>query len=270
LLKVLYQKAIKIIKAINKAHIGAFAAQSAFFMILSFLPLAELVSCFLRLSGVEFDLLGKLIMPYDYDVSLTGVISFGTLFVAWSAGRAFHALSEGFQSVLAFASPSGYFKKRLRSLVLSVAFAALISMLTIIGLFGNNMFLIFTKAFPGLFKYYFLLNIIKTLFLPAVLFVIITFLYRLLPNWETDGKRRRNPIKLKHTLVSSLGSSGVICVFTFGFSVYITNFTNYRAVYGAMASLVCVMLWLYGTMYAVIIGFGLSVFLSRNNHSLGR
>lgn len=199
----------------------------------------------------------------DAALSAPSAISIGTVFTAWSAGRAFHALAEGFHSSLGIVTDKNYFFLRLRSLIFSLFFSLVIAILVIIGLFGNSIHSFVLRVYPAYSSYYYLVKALQIVFVCITLFVIIIVLYKFLPDWEmcTSSYKSRGRMKLKTLFVPSLLSAAVIYLFTFAFSIYVSYFAPYSLAYGSIASLVCIMLWLYGAMYVVLLGFRLSIYI---------
>ena len=50
-------------------------------------------------------------------------------------------------------------------------------------------------------------------------------------------------------------------LYSFFFSIFVENFGNYSSVYGSLAALVILMLWLYFCMYIMFIGGEVAVWL---------
>jgi uncharacterized BrkB/YihY/UPF0761 family membrane protein len=52
----------------------------------------------------------------------------------------------------------------------------------------------------------------------------------------------------------SLVATGLWLVVSFGFRLYVQNFANYTAVYGAIGAVIVLMLWLYLSGFALLLG----------------
>jgi len=266
----------KILINIRSEHIGAFAAQSSFFIIMSFFPLAFLIISLLKLSGDGVNNFTKVIaniVPYidrdfleqifdDFVFKPTSVISFSTLLTAWSAGKSFYALSEGFRSVLNIKNSKNYFVLRIRSLVFSVAFALSVAVLFFAGVFGDNIHNLVTLNYPNYYGYTYLISGIRKLFMVFILFIILSLLYIFLPDWEAYREITGKKCRIRYHFVCAFLASFIIYSYTIIFSVFADVYVRYNDIYGSISAFISVMLWLYGSMYILILGLRLSVFLN--------
>ena len=100
---------LEIKKDLESAHVGAYAAQSAYFIILSFLPLTIMLLSLVQFTGVgKADLynLIQTVIPLGFRSWVIGMvdemysrtiatISLSALVMVWSAGKSFMALNRG-------------------------------------------------------------------------------------------------------------------------------------------------------------------------------
>lgn len=75
----------------------------------------------------------------------------------------------------------------------------------------------------------------------------LSILYRFGPNVEGGF---RSPWISVGVLVAALAWSGV----SIGFSVYLANFNSYNAIYGSIGAVIILMMWLYLSVWAVLLG----------------
>ena len=57
-------------------------------------------------------------------------------------------------------------------------------------------------------------------------------------------------------------------IFSFVFSIYIDNFSNFSYMYGSLTAIVLAMLWLYICMQIVLIGAEINVFLNDDENDI--
>lgn len=262
---------------IRREHISAFAAYSAFFLLLSFLPMVVLVLSIVKLTDVDTSVVHGMLKSYtaaqqnhlmdylldDIPISPPAIISFSTLFTAWSAGKAFHALGQGFGSVLKTESQKSYFFLRLRSLIYSLLFAMLFVFIIILGLFGNYVGVLIANMFPEYYSWFTFANSMRTIFTLCVLFGVISLIYRFVPDWESafENSSYQKP-KIKSICFSASLSAAAILGYTFLFSVYVTIVSQKSTVFGGMSTLAAILLWLYGTLYIILLGFRLTAYFN--------
>jgi membrane protein len=85
----------------------------------------------------------------------------------------------------------------------------------------------------------------------AAMFLLVltclSILYRFGPNVEGGF---RSPWITVGVLVAALAWAGV----SIGFSVYLANFNSYNAIYGSIGAVIILMMWLYLSVWAVLLG----------------
>lgn len=83
--------------------------------------------------------------------------------------------------------------------------------------------------------------------------IIVALIYTLAPNrdvpwqWLTPG---------------SVAATGVWLVATYAFSIYVQNFGNFQATYGALGAIIVFLLWLYISAYILLLGAELNQVLA--------
>lgn len=258
-LKSFFKNLLAIPALIKEKHISAYAAQAAFFLVLSFFPMISLIITLIKLNGGAHHSFTRLvvnILPYvnkeyimsileDFTFRPSSVISLSTIVAAWSSGKSFYSLSEAFSTILNVKRDRGYIFLRFRSLLFSVIFADCVTFLFFIGVFGGkiNDYILF--YFP---RYPYLVDIVRNIFIIFVLFIILSVIYIFLPQKERGGS-------IRHYLLAAFLSSCVIYVYTAIFSLFADIYIKYSSFYGSIATFISAMLWIYGSMYIIIMGF---------------
>jgi membrane protein len=80
-----------------------------------------------------------------------------------------------------------------------------------------------------------------------LVFTCLSILYRFGPNVEGGF---RSPWISVGVLTASMAWAGV----SIGFSVYLANFNSYNAIYGSIGAVIILMMWLYLSVWAVLLG----------------
>ena len=191
-------------------------------------------------------------------LSASTVISLSTIFTAWSAGRAFHAITEGFDTILKTEKRKNYFLMRIRSLLFSLGFSVVFAMIITIGVFGNNIYHSFVKySFIQMDDIIF--KIIRFVFGFLSVFFVLIVTYNFVPDWKNIHKIKRKKAPL---IISAALAGIVIDVYTILFSAYLNVFHHYSS----LNILATLMLWIYGALYVVLLGFKLYVFLTEESN----
>ena len=174
-------------------------------------------------------------------VSITVIIAF--LLALWSGSGGMAALLTGISVALSEDEPEGFAKKRLRAIGVTLAAVELLCVIVF-----------FLTALPPLVRDAGLgtagraaLNVLRW---PVLLFLMVVSLgviYRL------AGDRTR-PAWLGVITPGAIFGALVWLAASAGFAVYAANFATYSKTYGTLASIVVVLLWLYLSALAVLIG----------------
>jgi membrane protein len=82
--------------------------------------------------------------------------------------------------------------------------------------------------------------------LVVVVMLALDVLYR----WAPD----REPTKFRWLSVGAVVATGLWVLASIGFSIYVDNFARYSKVYGSLAGVIILLLWLWLTAYATLLG----------------
>lgn len=148
----------------EKGHVGAYAAQSAYFIILSFLPLIILLLSVIQFTGIgKAELYGLIrdVVPAGFQGWLFGIIdemysrtvatvSISALVTVWSAGKSFMALNRGMNTICRVEKKQNYIQMRLRGAVFALLFVLLIVATLVLVVFGASIHELFAVYFPFL------------------------------------------------------------------------------------------------------------------------
>ncbi len=259
--------ALNMKREIEERHVGAYAAQSAYFIMLSFFPLIILLLSLIQYTGIgKADLysLVQTVIPVGFQSWLIGIIdemyshtvstvSISALVTAWSAGKSFMALNRGMDNICRVQKRSNYVTQRLRGAAFAILFVALLLMTLVLVVFGNSIHELLEHSMPFIATFS---RIILSFRLVLVLAVFITFfagLYKILPS-----RRAAFLGQLPGAVFAAVG----LYLFSFGFSIYI-EYGNAFNMYGSLTTMVLIMFWLYFVMYIILIGLEINEWLSR-------
>ena len=94
------------------------------------------------------------------------------------------------------------------------------------------------------------IKIVRWLVVIMLFFVTISFIYRYAPAVHK---------RWKHVNAGSILATFLMITFTFLFSIYVNNFSNYNKLYGSIGTILILMLLIYFNSYVLLIGFELNV-----------
>lgn len=255
----LFKKVQKIIEKIAGDHVSAYAAQSAFFMMLSLVPIILLLMTLVRYTPVtQADIMKAAYELFPKTVSSTIIsivnevynqtgtaISVTLLMALWSAGKGVLAISNGLNTIRGQIETRNYVFLRLRAAFYTVLFLiAIILSLVLLG-FGNSISLLVNAYVPVLQYITDFIIEIRTIVMILVLIVFSLCIYMFLPN-----KRRKLRSQLPGAIFTAFGWT----LASFIFSVYMDIFKGFSNMYGSLTTIVIIMLWLYFCMYVMLLG----------------
>ena len=91
-----------------------------------------------------------------------------------------------------------------------------------------------------------LLQVVRWVLIAVLVSVALAVLYRVAPD--------RDAPKMRWVSVGAATGTVLWLLASVGFSLYVANFSNYAKTYGAIAGIVVMMLWLWITSYAILLG----------------
>ena len=251
-------------KKLRSDSVDSYSAQVSFFIIISFIPFLMLVISLLQtvnINGISLltsilDLLPKSISEFlktIFDQNLNGltIVSISAVACIWSSSMAMLALIKGLNSVFDVAETRNIIWLRAVSILYTIAFVVIIIFTAVLLVFGNTIYKLFLFNLHPIFSY--LLDDFKFIAVFIILALFFTFSFKIIPI--------KSKIKLRFCMIGGSLSALAWVLYSFFFSIFVENFGNYSSVYGSLAALVILMLWLYFCMYIMFIGGEVAVWL---------
>lgn len=258
-IKDLYKKIIAITTEINEDHVGAYAAQSAYFFMLSFIPIILLLLTLVRYTPVtKADVMTAVIQvfPSSVDGMVTSIVNqvynqsmaiipLTALVALWSAGKGVLAMTSGLNCIYDCRETRNYLIIRFRATIYLVLFILVLILLLVLSVFGNTLSGLITYYFPILTKLVEWILQVQAYVSPVILMTFMLLIYKFLPN-----KKVKLIEQVPGAVFAALGWLTVSLVF----SVYLDVFTGFSSMYGSLTTIILIMLWLYFCMYSILLG----------------
>lgn len=266
-----------IINRIKDDHVSAYAAQSAFFIILSAVPFLMLLLVLLKYVPIQPETLIENISDFfpsdtqqfiaaiitDINTKTSGtVLSITIITLLWTSGKGILAITRGLNSVYGIKETRTYLMLRIISTFYTLIFAIMIIFTLAFLVFGNRIYLWICDKIPFLNDVAAFLISIRTISSMGILTLLFLMFYKVLPN-----RRGRFLHQLPGAVFSALGWM----ISSYFFSIYVDFSSNLSYMYGSLTSIIITMLWLYFCMNLVFFGAELNVMcfpLERENHGL--
>lgn len=248
--------------------ISAFAAQAAFFIILSFFPFAMFLLTLLNYLPVSVEDLQAFILnilPETVTSVLDtileelfiktskAVLSITVLAALWSASRGMLSLVRGLNAVYGHKETRNYFLIRGVSMLYTLVFAALLIVTLLLLVFGNQLYHFIIAKLPILGEAALIVMSLRFLVAMAILTLFFLLMYLVIPNRKS---------RLLYELPGAILTAGGWLGFSYLFSIYIDHMSNFSYTYGSLTVLAICMLWLYFCMYILFIGAEVNMLLA--------
>lgn len=244
-------------------NIFAIAGQSAFFIILSAVPLSMFIVSILQnlhipvdfiemgLSGIFSEQIVDEISEFLTNAYNNAVgISLITLVITlWSAAQGVHAITNGLNRIYDAYENRNWFFLRIRAMFYTIAFFAIILFsLVIIGLGStiNKWLSPYIKYLPDFVALIYHLRYVLIFLFLVVLFALV---YRNFPN---ISRKQHKEYGIKYQLPGAFLCTLSWYVLSLGISIYVDNFNGF-SIYGGLATLAGIMIWLYFCMVCLMI-----------------
>jgi membrane protein len=241
------------------------AAELSFYFLLALFPFLIFLTSVIGIvlgSGTGtrhalFDYLARIIPPSAfqlidntmYEVSSSsggGKLSFGILAALWTASNGLSSITESLNTAYDLKETRPWWKQRLTAIGLTIALSLLIISALVLVVAGGKIaeWLAATYGFGPMFPLTW--KIIQWPFVLASMIFAFALIYYLAPDFREQVWRWLTP-------GSAIGVALWLLV-SLAFRVYLQFFDSYSATYGSLGAVIVLMLWLYLTGAAVLIG----------------
>ena len=248
----------------GRDNIGAYAAQTAYFMIMSSIPFTMLLVWIAGyvppinqyMNELIYNVCPEDFSPYVAKVvqlvtqASVGAISVSALMAIWSSGKAFQNLMVGLNQVNKIEETRNWFARRFRAIFYTMILLSVIVVIMLMMVFTQQL-QYYAKNYYGVIAYAVGIRpLFRGIFVFIFLVIVFTFLFTVLPN-----KHLRFVIQLP---------GGIICaiswyVFSLFLAIWVRVFNTF-SMYGALATMMLFMFWLYFCMYFMLMSAEANVF----------
>lgn len=244
-------------------NIFAIAGQSAFFIILSSVPLLMFIMSLFQnlnipiglieegLSGIFADEMIKQITDYlDLAYQNAVGISFVSLIITlWSASQGIHAITNGLNRVYNAYENRNWLFLRIRAMIYTVILFVIILALLVILVLGDTISNFLKPFLDGLPEFVTVIFNLRYLIIFVSLNIIIALIYRNFPN---ISRKQRKEYGLKSQLPGAFLCTISWFVLSLGISIYVDDFNGF-SIYGGLTRLAVIMIWIYFCMVILMI-----------------
>lgn len=241
------------------------SAQLSFYFLLSLFPMLLLMMALLSrfiegqsalraglagfLQAVGPDAASRLVM--DFLQRLTeelgaGGISFGLLIALWAASSGMVALMNALNEAYEIREGRSWWKRRLVALGLTLALLSLIIAALLLVVYGRHGTRIIAAALGVRGAFAAAWQFLEWPLAVAFVLLVFNLLYLYAPNLRHRNWRWLMPGTVTAVALWLLAS--------YGFNLYVSHFGSYNVVYGSLGAVIVLLLWLYLTGIAILVG----------------
>lgn len=255
-------------RKISASRVGAYSAQTAFFMFLSLIPLVMLMLSLIRQIGTSAEMFSEVAEEFApgflssfFSIYVDEIITDGRLsltivsgvILLWSASRGIYAIIGGLNSVYEIKEGRNYFLIRILAIFYTVAFIIILVGALLLMVFGDEINDLLYSLFPNLKGMVYIISSLRFILGFLILILFFSILYKSLPSAK---------MKFIDQIPGAVITSAGWVSFSILFSFFVDNFSNYANIYGSLTAIIVLMLWLYICMYIMFIGAEINCILT--------
>ena len=249
-------------------HVGAYATQAAYFLIMSFIPCILFLTTLVRYTPLTYNVVRDAIIAFipenlqsfvleivvDVYRRSTAIVPVSALVALWSAGKGMQSIINGLNTIYHVKETRNWLFTRIYAVfyTMSLVIALIISLILLV--LGNEIQVAVARYVPFLGRIIARILGARTLLVFGVLFVVFLLLYKVLPNRRATFKSQ-----VPGAAMIAVGWS----VFSYFFSLYFELFPNFSNMYGSLTALIMLMLWLYICMNLVLYGAEINAYFEK-------
>lgn len=180
------------------------------------------------------------------------VLSVGLLLTLWAASGGFAAFGDGLNTMYGIAETRSWWKKR--AIALGVLLASVVLLL------GGALLILAGPEAIGALGLSTVWDVLRWPLAFALIVALLWLIYLTLPNRDQSGVKTE-------TLIGAVVGAALWLLATAGFRFYVANFGSYGETYGFVGAVIVLMLWLYLTAVATLLGGEVASVLERRERA---
>ncbi|WNF21230.1 YihY/virulence factor BrkB family protein [Mesobacillus jeotgali] len=245
---------------LKKDRATGLAAQQAYYYMLALFPLLILLIAIVPYLNIDpqkaINVVNSLLpsesaeLLRDNVVKLVserngGLLTFGIIGTIWSASNGMNAFIRAMNIAFDVEETRSFIKARLVSIMLTFGLILAFIVALLLPVFGKVILDTVQSVIHIPEPYDIVFNIVRWIVAIVVMSAVLAGLYRVAPN-------KHYPFK--HVIPGAIFATIVWQLISLGFSFYVSNFGNYSATYGSIGGVIVLMLWLFLTGLALVLG----------------
>lgn len=192
----------------------------------------------------------------------TGYIPVVAFFTLYTASRGVEALTRALNVAYRVKEHRGFFKQKIYGILYTLTFMVLIVILTILPIMGEEFLSLVSGFLPLTTEFIRFFAFFRWFFITGFMIVFIFLMYLVLPTKK---------LHFGDIWKGAAFAIGLWMLMSYGFSYFVSNFGRYSIIYGSLAAIIILMVWLYFTGIVLMIGAEINSvlldgFMHRSDH----
>ncbi len=252
---------------IDRDAVDSYAAQVSFWILIAFIPFVMFVLTLLQIIRFEdttllFAFANMMPEPVEQLLRLLfseirapqGILSMTAIVCVWSASTGMLALVKGLYAVFDVPKKRNFIFMRVLAILYTLALAIILLVSMGLLVFGDMLYEWLIPYMPPAFP-----NLVRE-FKPLMGFAILLLFF-----WLMFIAIPRKQVSWRNAFWGAALAAAGWVLFSFFFSIFVENFSNYATIYGSLAAIIILMMWLYICMFILLIGGELAMWLQHSS-----
>ena len=242
--------------------VSAIGAQLAYYLTLSIFPFIIFFLSVLQFTPLaDANILRTMLSPlppgtrelfYDLIKSIINegsisLLSVGAIGSIWSSSNGMMALMKAVNRAFDLEEDRPYLKLKGLSILFTLGLLLTLIIAFTVLVFGETIFKLLFASYVG--PILVVWKVLKLL-LPLIFMILIfTMLYKFTPSTKKGVS-----VRVSQSLPGAIFASIGWVVLSYGFSFYVSNFSNYSKTYGSLGGVIAFLIWLYMSSIVIVLG----------------
>lgn len=263
-MKRMLMNGLRLLEKCKRDNIGACAAQTAFFLMMSIVPLFMFFITLIQYTPISKAMLltwvHKYLPAYTEPVIITildevyskstGILSTTAVIAIWSAAKGIHYLSNGLDEVHEVQEKPNWFLMRIRAVFYTFVFMLAIILFMVILVFGHSLEEPLMQYVPIVGNILSAVLDFRLLIITPIMLITVIMAFQFLPDHKSRSGHGYS-IKFHNQLPGAALCTTAWYLFSLGVSIYVGVFNGF-SMYGSLATIVLMMFWIYFCIYILL------------------
>lgn len=253
---------LRLLDKCKKDNIGAYAAQTAFFIMMSFVPLIMFFITLIQYTPISEAMLLQWVHQYlpeylepfvitvldEVYTESVGILSTTAVVAIWSASKGIHYLSNGLDEVNEVQEKRNWFILRIKAVFYTFSFLVSIVIFLVLLVFGRSLEEILNYYLPVIGRIVSRILDFRILIITPIMILTVMMAFHSLPDRRAVVNHK---INFHNQLPGAVLCTVVWYLFSIGVSIYVGYFNGF-SMYGSLTTIVLTMFWIYFCMYILL------------------